>query len=79
MGPLPSNAVDWEVFTFEVRARWCDEHGYPSDAAQHRAYVAQLRRGASVSSSGASAVQKEGGGVGAEPPESCLRHGGRTG
>jgi hypothetical protein len=71
MGPLPSNALDWEVFAFEVRARWCDEHGYPSDAAQHRAYVAQLRRGALVS--------REGGGVGAAPPESCRQHGGRTG
>jgi len=28
----------------EIKARWRDENGYPADAAEHRAYVAQLRR-----------------------------------
>lgn len=33
-----------EIALYEIKARWCDAHGYPADAIEHRAYVAQLRR-----------------------------------
>ncbi len=34
-----------QVALYELKATWCDAHGLPSDAMEHRAYVAQLRRG----------------------------------
>lgn len=33
-----------DIAVYEYKASWCDAHSYPSDAAQHRAYVGQLRR-----------------------------------
>jgi hypothetical protein len=38
-----------EIDLYESKARWCDEHGFPEDAAQHRAYVKQLRKGGRMS------------------------------
>lgn len=41
--------IEDEIAVYEFKARWCDEHGFPGDAAEHRAYLAQLRRRASSS------------------------------
>lgn len=36
------------IATHEAKARWCEEMGLHADAAEHRAYVAQLRRQAAA-------------------------------
>lgn len=33
--------IEWFIAEFEYKAKWCEEHGYPTEAAQHRAYIRQ--------------------------------------
>ena len=40
---VPGRLAD-EIALYETKAQWCAENGYPLDAAEHLAYIAQLRR-----------------------------------
>lgn len=35
-----------QVALYEFKAVWCERNGFPIDALQHRAHIAQLRRAA---------------------------------
>ena len=35
-----------QVDLYEFKAAWCERNGFPVDALQHRAHIAQLRRAA---------------------------------
>lgn len=36
--------LEWFIAEFEFKAKWCEENGYPSEAAMHRAHIRQTIR-----------------------------------